>query len=80
MGLMERVKQRAPAGMLNTETLLRDQFVEQVLDSSLCHELKQMVCAQLESPRCPGDERNSEVLSRTVWATWCSLVLCGRCF
>lgn len=26
MGLMERVKQRAPTGMLNTEAFLRDQF------------------------------------------------------
>ncbi|XP_038129408.1 uncharacterized protein LOC119775484 [Cyprinodon tularosa] len=49
MGLMERVKQRAPAGMLNSETLLRDQFVEQVLDSSLRRELKQLVRTRPDS-------------------------------
>ncbi|XP_077961139.1 uncharacterized protein LOC144409523 [Gasterosteus aculeatus] len=43
MSLMERVKQRAPPGMLNTDSLLRDQFVEQVLDSTLRRELKQFV-------------------------------------
>ena len=46
MSLMERVKQRAPAGMLNVECLLRDQFVEQVLDSTLRRELKQFVRSQ----------------------------------
>lgn len=43
MSLMERVKLCAPAGMLNAEGLLRDQFVEQVLDGSLRRELKQFV-------------------------------------
>lgn len=43
MSLMERVKQRAPAGTLNAEVLLRDQFTEHVLDSSLRRELKQLV-------------------------------------
>lgn len=43
MSLMERVKQRAPAGILNVECLLRDQFVEQVLDSTLRRQLKQFV-------------------------------------
>ena len=43
MSLMERVKQRAPAGMSNAEVLLRDQFTEHVLDSSLRRELKQLV-------------------------------------
>lgn len=46
MSLMERIKQRAPAGMLNVEGLLRDQFVEQVLDSTLRRELKQFVRSQ----------------------------------
>ncbi len=35
MGLMEKVKQCAPSHMPNSEALLRDQFVEHVLDSSL---------------------------------------------
>ena len=43
MGLMEKVKQRAPATMLNAEVLLRDQFTEHVLDNSLRRELKQLV-------------------------------------
>lgn len=47
MSLMERVKQRAPAGMSNAGVLLRDQFTEHVLDSSLRRELKQLV------RRCP---------------------------
>ena len=46
MSLMGRVKQRAPAGMLNAEGPLRDQFVEQVLDSTLRRELKQFVRSQ----------------------------------
>lgn len=46
MGLMERVKQSAPAGTLNAGVLLRDQFVEQVLNSSLRRELKQLVRRQ----------------------------------
>lgn len=41
--LMERVKQRAPNNFSNSETLLRDQFVEQVLDSDLRRSLKQYV-------------------------------------
>ena len=44
--LMEKVKQRAPVSMTNTEVLLRDQFVEYVLDSSLRRELKQLVRRQ----------------------------------
>ena len=43
MSLMERVRQRAPGGMSNADTLLRDQFTEHVLDSSLRRELKQLV-------------------------------------
>lgn len=46
MGLMEKVKQRAPVVMSNSEALLRDQFVEQVSDSSLRRELKQLVRRQ----------------------------------
>lgn len=46
MGLMERVKQRAPINMPNAEALLRDQFVEHVCDSSLRRELKQLVRRQ----------------------------------
>lgn len=47
MSLMARVKQRAPDRMSNAEVLLRDQFTEHVLDSSLRRELKQLV------RRCP---------------------------
>lgn len=46
MALMEQVKQRAPDGLLNSEVLLRDQFVEHVLDSALRRELKQLVRRQ----------------------------------
>lgn len=49
MALMERVRQRAPVRMTNAEMLLRDQFVEHVLDSSLRRELKQLVRRQPES-------------------------------
>ncbi|XP_063059648.1 uncharacterized protein LOC134452902 isoform X2 [Engraulis encrasicolus] len=43
MSLMSKVKERAPSNMTNTETLLRDQFVEYVLDGALRRELKQKV-------------------------------------
>lgn len=43
MSLMEQVKQCAPEGSFNVEVLLRDQFVEHVLDSALRRELKQFV-------------------------------------
>lgn len=43
MALMAQVKQCAPDGMPNADALLRDQFVEHVLDSSLRRELKQLV-------------------------------------
>lgn len=46
MGLMASVKQRAPSGVPNAEVLLRDQFVEHVLDGSLRRELKQFVRRQ----------------------------------
>lgn len=46
MGLMASVKQRAPGGVPNSEVLLRDQFVEHVLDGSLRRELKQFVRGQ----------------------------------
>ena len=46
MALMARVKQCAPDGMPNSDVLLRDQFVEHVLDSSLRRELKQLVRRQ----------------------------------
>ncbi len=46
MGLMASVKQRAPSGIPNAEVLLRDQFVEHVLDGSLRRELKQFVRQQ----------------------------------
>lgn len=43
MALMEQVKQCAPDGMINADVLLRDQFVEHVLDNALRRELKQFV-------------------------------------
>lgn len=46
MILLEQVKQQSPTVMLNAETLLRDQFVEHVVDSALCRELKQLVRRQ----------------------------------
>lgn len=46
MQLMESVKQRAPSSMSNTDVLLRDQFVEHVLDGSLRRELKQFIRRQ----------------------------------
>lgn len=46
MALMEQVKQRAPDGLLNSAVLLRDQFVEHVLDGALRRELKQLVRRQ----------------------------------
>lgn len=41
--LMEQVTKNAPHDLLNTPTLLRDQFVENVSDCSLRRELKQLV-------------------------------------
>lgn len=46
MSLMTTVKQRAPSGIPNAEVLLRDQFVEHVLDGALRRELKQFVRRQ----------------------------------
>lgn len=43
MSLMASVKQSAPSGMPNSEVLLRDQFVEHVLEGALRRELKQFV-------------------------------------
>lgn len=46
IALMEQVKQCTPEGPLNVEVLLCDQFVEHVLDSALCRELKRLVLRQ----------------------------------
>lgn len=46
MSLMAKVKESAPGIMPNAEALLRDQFVEHVLDGALRRELKQMVRRQ----------------------------------
>ncbi len=43
MSLQEKVKQQSPAAMPNAGVLLRDQFVEFVLDPALRRELKQLV-------------------------------------
>lgn len=46
MALMAQVKQCAPDGIPNADVLLRDQFIEHVLDCSLRRELKQLVSHQ----------------------------------
>lgn len=46
LSLMAKVKESAPESMSNAEALLRDQFVEHVLDGALRRELKQMVRRQ----------------------------------
>lgn len=46
MGLLEKVKEKSPTVMPNTDILLRDQFVEYVCDPSLRRELKQLVRRQ----------------------------------
>lgn len=43
---MAAVKERAPDGVVNADVLLRDQFVEHVLDGALRRELKQSVRRQ----------------------------------
>lgn len=49
MSLLEKVKQQSPNAMLNTEIVLRDQFVEYVNNSTLRRELKQLVRQQPNS-------------------------------
>lgn len=46
MGLMASVKQCAQSEMPNADVLLRDQFVENVIDGSLRREIKQLVRRQ----------------------------------
>nr|XP_046249999.1 uncharacterized protein LOC124061801 [Scatophagus argus] len=46
MALMAQVRQCAPDGVPNADILLRDQFIEHVLDCSLRRELKQLVRRQ----------------------------------
>lgn len=48
MGLMTSVKQRTPGGLPNAEVLLRDEFVEHVVDGSLRRELKRFAATLLE--------------------------------
>ncbi|KAL7841777.1 hypothetical protein SRHO_G00254680 [Serrasalmus rhombeus] len=43
LALMDKVKQSAPNIVLNSDVLVRDQFVEHVLDSTLRRELKRLV-------------------------------------
>ncbi|KAL1280076.1 hypothetical protein QQF64_014676 [Cirrhinus molitorella] len=59
MSLQERVKQQSPTAMPNAEMLLRDQFVEFVLDPALRHELKQCVRRQ---PMCTFLEVQGEAI------------------
>ena len=46
MSIMNRVKHRAPDGLVNAEVLLRDQFSEHVIDGALRRELKQLIRRQ----------------------------------
>lgn len=46
MSLMDKVKDRAPDGLVNAEVLLRDQFSEHVFDGALRRELKQRIRSQ----------------------------------
>lgn len=59
MGLMEKVKRCAPADMPHAGALLRDQFVEHILNSSLRRELKQLVRRQ---PGCTLLEVRAEAI------------------
>lgn len=49
MSLLEKVKRQSPHALVNAETVLRDQFVEHVNDSTLRRELKQLVRRQPNS-------------------------------
>lgn len=49
MSLLERVKRQSPHALVKTETVLRDQFVEHVNDSTFRRELKQLVRRQPNS-------------------------------
>lgn len=46
MSLMSAVKQSAPSEIPNADVLLSDQFIENVIDGSLCRELKQLMRRQ----------------------------------
>lgn len=46
LGLFDRLKQQSPHGILNSDVVVRDQFIECVLDNALRHELKQLVRLQ----------------------------------
>lgn len=46
LSLMSAIKESAPSEMPNADVLLRDQFIENVLDGSLRRELKQLVRRQ----------------------------------
>lgn len=59
MGLQEKVKQQSSTAMPNAEVLLRDQFVEFVLDPALRRELKQLVRRQ---PFCTFLDVRSEAI------------------
>nr|XP_043898190.1 uncharacterized protein LOC122779681 [Solea senegalensis] len=66
MALMEQVQQCAPDHIPNAGVLLLDQFIEHVLDSALCRELKQLVrrqpTATLLDVRCEAIRREREGL------------------
>ena len=59
LSLMEKVKRSAPADMPPAGALLRDQFVEHILNSSLRRELKQLVRRQ---PGCTLLEVRAEAI------------------
>lgn len=49
MNLMGKIRQVSPQAILNSEIMLRDQFVEYVLDGGLSRTLKQLVWCQLSA-------------------------------
>ena len=60
MALVEQGKQRAPDGLLNAGVLLRNQFVEHVIDSYLCRVLRQFA-------RCQPTATLLEVCRDAIW-------------
>ena len=87
MSLMDRVRHRAPDGLVNAEVLLRDQFSEHVIDGALRRELKQLIRCQptitmlelraeairWEYEGMPGGARGSQsVCSIHTWCPVCS--------
>ncbi|XP_056913809.1 uncharacterized protein LOC130539468 [Takifugu flavidus] len=87
MSLMAHVERQAPDGIPNADVLLRDQFVEHVLDGSLRRELKQLVRRQptitllelrgeairWEREGLPGGTRGRSVSLPTAYGLQCGV-------